>query len=139
MVPALLDLPVEMQFAEGSCSGIDILLVDDDETFREALAENFRADGHAVHDCGSPPEALAVMRSRDFTVLVTDYTMPGGSGLDLADRFYELWRKSVVLVTAYQNPIMLTRLATRRYVYLLRKPVDYVEVHCVVHRLQDAA
>ncbi|MBM4267768.1 MAG: response regulator [Deltaproteobacteria bacterium] len=135
MVLALLDLPVEMQFAEGTCSGIDILLVDDDETFREALAENFRVDGHVVQECGAPPEALAVMRSREFKVLVTDYTMPGGTGLELADRFYELGGKSVVLVTAYQNPIVQTRLATRRYVYLLRKPVDYVEVHCLVHRL----
>ncbi|MGE0377514.1 MAG: sigma-54-dependent transcriptional regulator [Planctomycetaceae bacterium] len=83
---------------------IDLLLVDDDEGFRQTAAEWMRRKGHRVEEAGNGQEALRHFDRRHFQVAVFDMNMPGISGLELLQRL-----KSDVLDTEI---IVLTGEAT---------------------------
>lgn len=57
-----------------------ILIIDDDESFREALAESVRDFGHEVVEAGGAEEALELMGSVE--VVFVDLKMPGMSGIE---------------------------------------------------------
>jgi DNA-binding NtrC family response regulator len=69
-----------------------ILVVDDDASTRQVIARVLSREGYSVEDCGSPAEALARLGSATFDVLLTDFVMPGGSGLDLITEATRLHR-----------------------------------------------
>ena len=68
-----------------------ILVVDDDTATREVLARFLARAGYSVESCASPAAALAQLGSAAFDVLLTDFVMPEGSGLDLITRATQLY------------------------------------------------
>jgi CheY-like chemotaxis protein len=100
----------------------DILLVDDDDAFREACAENLRGAGYRVHS-GSGPRVLDLIDSEQpLDLLCTDIVMPDGlGGVALVRRARARRpRLKILYVTGYEIP----GLVTDRAVQVLRKPVD---------------
>ncbi len=63
---------------------IHILYVEDNDYLREMLGEILQNDQRKVSLCASAEEALTAMRNQRFDVLVTDVSLPGLSGTDLA-------------------------------------------------------
>jgi len=65
--------------------GEHILYVDDDEAINFLIQRLLEGKGYRVTCCGSPTEALALLRSDPTAVdvLVTDLTMPVMSGIDV--------------------------------------------------------
>jgi DNA-binding NtrC family response regulator len=61
-----------------------ILLVEDDGMIRGATAEMLTDMGHSVIDVPTTDQALASLASQTIDVLVTDISLPSGSGIDLA-------------------------------------------------------
>ena len=63
-----------------------VLLVDDEETIRETLATALRGCGHEVLTAGSAPDALQLLAETgpDWDLLLTDVSMPGMDGFELA-------------------------------------------------------
>ena len=57
-----------------------ILIIDDDKSFREALAESVRDFGHDVIEASGAQEAFEFINNADATFL--DLKMPGVSGID---------------------------------------------------------
>ncbi len=77
-----------------------VLVVEDDETIREAVAAALRSDGYTVDaaaDGHGFAERLSAFRP-DLVVL--DWMLPGASGVDLARQARRLATAGVVLVTA---------------------------------------
>ena len=68
---------------------IDLLVVDDDDEFRDTLVRRFSRCGFAVSDAGGGEEALDMTGRREFDVAVVDMMMPGLSGLELLEKFKE--------------------------------------------------
>jgi signal transduction histidine kinase/CheY-like chemotaxis protein len=66
-----------------------ILLVDDDEMVRETHSEVLGAGGHRVVPVQSGAEAIEQCLAAEFDLVITDLSMPGISGLDLATRLKE--------------------------------------------------
>jgi two-component system invasion response regulator UvrY len=64
---------------------IDILLVDDHVMFREGLKQILakQSDLHVVDEVGCGSDALEKIRSRSYTVVVLDISMPGQTGWDI--------------------------------------------------------
>ncbi len=58
-----------------------LLLIEDDDTLGEGLADYLRAEGHAVQWCRSLGEAEAWHREA-FDAWLVDWQLPDGSGLD---------------------------------------------------------
>jgi DNA-binding NtrC family response regulator len=106
-----------------------VLLVDDDDAFRSGLAENLREDGHRVRDFATPAELPPLTSFVEVSVLITDYQMSGEDGLALADRFHEAHpRAPVFMITSYWTEHLEAEARARRYLTLLRKPLDYEEL-----------
>ena len=67
-----------------------VLIVDDDLSLRKILYKILENGGYDVLSAGSGPEALAIYQrsSPPIDLLVTDYNMPGMSGLELERELY---------------------------------------------------
>jgi DNA-binding NtrC family response regulator len=114
-----------------SCEAIPVLLLDDDYGFRSALAANLREDGHEVREYARPRELPALASLAGIAVVITDYEMPDTNGVTFADAFHAVHPTvPIVLVTA--NGVHARR---RDFLYLQQKPVDYEEMHRLVHDL----
>ena len=61
-----------------------ILLVDDEDSVRASTAAMLEDMGHRVIPADNGQAALRAIRSQPFDIVVTDYLMPGMSGLELA-------------------------------------------------------
>jgi CheY-like chemotaxis protein len=65
---------------EGRCR---VLVVDDDDMVREYVARLLEGSGYRVGEAASGAEALRALRVGDFQIVITDWKMPGMSGLEL--------------------------------------------------------
>jgi PAS domain S-box-containing protein len=66
--------------SEGRCR---VLLVDDDAIVRTHVANLLERSGYRVGEAASGEEALRALRGGDYRIVITDWQMPGMSGLDL--------------------------------------------------------
>jgi signal transduction histidine kinase/CheY-like chemotaxis protein len=86
--------------------GLEILVVDDEADAREMLLEALGAAGACVTAAASGPEALRILRSERFHVIVSDIGMPEMDGFELLQRVRESAQPHVsglpaVALTAY--------------------------------------
>jgi DNA-binding NtrC family response regulator len=60
---------------------IRLLIVDDEERFVETLSKRLAARGFYVEGANSGPDAISLIGSRPFDVVLLDLRMPGMDGL----------------------------------------------------------
>lgn len=120
------------------CGDIRILFLEDEESFRVALAETLRDDGHTVEAYPRPSEVTpAAIRAAD--IVITDYRMGFCEldGLAFADAVHAgRGNLPVILLTAFDSAMLERRVTARDgFVVLRQKPIDYEVLHALVHRL----
>ena len=81
-------------------SGSSILVVDDEPTVREVVANYLRRDGHAVTETGDGAEALDLVEEDRFDLVVLDMMLPGVNGLDILRRIRQSGELPVIMLTA---------------------------------------
>ena len=84
---------------------LKILLVDDDRNLVTTLSYGIRkamGEGISVAVCFSGSEALSMLATQTFDVVVSDFNMPGPSGLELLNKIRQDYGEIIfVLITAY--------------------------------------
>ena len=70
-------------------AGTRILLVEDDDAVRSALAHRLQRLGFAVTTAASGADALQIVEQRTFDLVLTDSVMPGISGPELIEHLRE--------------------------------------------------
>jgi len=81
-----------------------LLLVDDEEHFRQVLAKRLSRRGMAPEQAGSGEECLNLLEKRPMDVVILDVKMPGMDGLEVLRRIKERYeRTEVILLTGYAN------------------------------------
>ena len=84
---------------------LNILLVDDDRNLVTSLSYGLRkamGEGISVAVCFNGNEALSLLGNQAFDVVVSDFNMPGPSGLDFLKRIRHEYREMIlVLITAF--------------------------------------
>lgn len=104
---------------------ISVLLVDDDEPFRERLARALRERGFAPTTAGDPRHALALAAERSFSVALLDLALPGGSGLDLVRALRERQPACrLVVLTGYGSIATALEAVRAGAADYLTKPAD---------------
>lgn len=102
-----------------------VLLVEDDDTFRNRLARAFRDRGFLVTEAASIEEAAAAAHDDTPELAVVDLRLPRGSGLDVVRDLLALDpTTAVVVLTGYGSiatALEAVRLGARHY---LAKPAD---------------
>ncbi len=81
-----------------------ILIVDDEPAVAIVLAESLEriSKGYIIHTANDADQALEKIASASYTLLITDYRMPGMNGLDLAVAARRMAPEmQIVLMTAY--------------------------------------
>jgi len=100
------------------------------------LAGLLRDDGHTLLEFERPGAIPAYETLGHVGLLVTDYEMPGKTGLEVADEFHSAHPEiPVVLITAFHTEFIEAEAARRGFVHVLFKPVDYDQIHELVHRI----
>jgi CheY-like chemotaxis protein len=88
----------------------DLLLVDDEPFNREVLTEMLVCGGHRVVAAGSGGDALTCLARTRFDAVITDQSMPGLSGLEVAARVKALRPETPVLLLTGWGAEMLEQL-----------------------------
>ncbi len=113
-----------------------LLIVDDDPGMRENLAELFESLGYEVRTAANAAEALGELDNGGADLLLTDYKMPGPTGVDLI----EAARKRrpglrAVLMTAFGDSFTELESLRRGAVGYLSKPFEADEVVAFVEKI----
>jgi DNA-binding response OmpR family regulator len=78
-----------------------LLVVDDDEAIRWLVARSLRQIGYKVLEAEGPVEAMRLAAAtRSIHLLLTDFCMPEGNGLELARQFRTLHPNTPVLMVS---------------------------------------
>jgi FixJ family two-component response regulator len=110
-----------------------VLLLDDDDGFRETLAELMRHDGHQVLTFADPAYVAPLCTLTGLTALVVDYQMRSEDGVTFADRFHAKYPDlRVVLITGFAGDGFEDRVAARPYLRLCRKPINYGQLSALL-------
>jgi len=79
-----------------------ILVVDDEPFVCDAVKMMLEFDGHKIEAAGSGQEALALFNETKFDLVITDFSMPGMKGNELAAQLRARNPKQpIVMITAY--------------------------------------
>jgi two-component system, cell cycle sensor histidine kinase and response regulator CckA len=108
------------------CTGAQVVLVDDEPSVARVVERALTRLGCRVRTFSDPREALAHVERRATVVdlVVTDQTMPGLTGDDLAEAAHRARPGlPVILVTGYSYRLTAERLAAVGATAVLQKPV----------------
>lgn len=110
-------------------SAPSVLLVEDDERFRERLGRALTARGCEVRAVASVDEALAAARLESPELAVVDLKLPVGSGLDVVRGLHAIDPTTrIVVLTGYGSIATALESVKLGATHYLTKPVDADQV-----------
>jgi len=113
----------------------NILVVDDDKIILESLCEFLMLEGYRVAGAETIKQALAHLQKDDFSLVVTDISMPDGDGFELLGTIRKNHPQTVVIViTGYgsiESAVEAIKLGAYDY---LTKPVIDDELRLAIER-----
>jgi two-component system response regulator HydG len=120
---------------EPTSSDRTILVVDDDRTGRETLAEAVEEMGYRALSAATGAEAIEVVRQSEIDIVLTDLKMPGMDGLDVLSRVKRIRPDAfVILVTAFATvDTAIAAMKKGAYDYVM-KPIDLGELRVLLER-----
>jgi PAS domain S-box-containing protein len=108
---------------EPAISDAHILLVEDDDDVRESLTVLIKMLGYHVTAASSGEAAIELAARERFNLMITDYLLPGISGLELAGVLQDRpHTPEVILLTGYAEDEALQQVVSEGVINLLRKP-----------------
>lgn len=131
--------PAQLQTAMGF--GHHVLYVDDDQALAFLVKRVLSRRGFKVSAYTDPQAALAALREQpfEFDLLVTDYNMPGFSGVDVLTEAHQIQpRLPLALASGYVTPEIEAGARAAGAQALIHKPNDVAELCDTVQRLIQA-
>jgi len=128
--------PTRLQTAMGF--GHHVMYVDDDQALAFLIKRVLARRGFKVSAYTDPQQALAALRAQpqDYDLLVTDYNMPGFSGVELLQEARLIQPKlPMALASGYASPEIEASARAAGARALIHKPNDVAELCDTVQRL----
>ena len=115
-----------------------VLIVDDEPRVLDALEAVLAADFRVLRAEGGEP-ALRLLPGADVAVIVTDYRMPGMTGVELLRRSQDVAPDAVrIVLTAYTDvDSLMDAINTGRIYHFVPKPWDPNELLLIVRRAAE--
>ena len=106
-----------------------LLLVDDENGFREAIAERLAEHGYRVEQAATGEAALERLNEFAFDVLITDLRLPGVDGRQVLDEAFARYPEIVAIVItgfgSVREAVEVTRLGVEGFI---TKPFQFEEL-----------
>ncbi len=121
--------------------GENILFLDDEPSLARIGARRLIMLNYRVAEFTDPRQALAhfTQHSEDIDLVVTDFTMPHMTGLDLARTLYQVRPNvRIILLTGFVDDMDEQRLRDSGICRVLRKPVTMDELSQAVREVLEA-
>lgn len=115
-----------------------ILVLDDNKDLLKTLSLMLDRMGHTCVACSNPRQALKLLESehQDLDMLITDYSMPDLSGIDILDhcsRHYPAL--PVILSTGYNERITEQIEGDISFAAILNKPYSFRDLNLVLNQI----
>jgi putative two-component system response regulator len=112
-----------------------LLVVDDEESIRNALRKFLTQQGYEVSTAASGEEALEILRRQRITGMLLDVNMPGITGVELVPQIMELEPTIALLMLTAVNDATSAALCMQRgaFDYLI-KPIDLGHLGRAIHQ-----
>jgi signal transduction histidine kinase/putative methionine-R-sulfoxide reductase with GAF domain/CheY-like chemotaxis protein len=115
-----------------------ILVVDDEEGFRELLIEILASGGHEADSAPGVDAALEMINSKNYDLVITDLGMSGKSGWELADGiFHDHPEIKVIMATGWGANIDSENLRLHHVASIIGKPFKVEEILSVVDEVSS--
>lgn len=117
-----------------------ILVVDDDPDIRSLTRTFLEHEGYTVYTCGNPDRAAQIFRrSTDIDLVITDFSMPHRSGLDLARELKVLRPSLQILIISgvIVSSVQMDQMQVRGWRFL-PKPFSLPQLLSEVHRIFES-
>ena len=106
-----------------------ILLVDDEDSFRNRMVRAFQGRGYDVFDAPSYDDAMVILKSHEFDMAVFDLKMEGKNGLLLVRDSLKIQPSlRIVVLTGYGSISTATEAIKLGALSYLAKPADIDEI-----------
>ena len=112
----------------------NLLIVDDEPSILTSLGRELRDQDYHLLTAGSGAEALQILAEREVPVILSDYRMPGMSGVEFLTRARALWPDSVRMVlSGYADIEAISSAVNRGNIYkFLNKPWESDDLRATI-------
>jgi DNA-binding NtrC family response regulator len=112
-----------------------VLVVDDDLAMCRILQRMLSDDRYSVQTSQSVADALGAIEEKHFDAYVMDYTLPDGSGLDIAERIRSKGSEApIVLISGYDASTVALKAEKFHIFDYLEKPFSRDIISSTVRR-----
>ena len=113
----------------------NLLIVDDEQSYRQLLTLVFEGDGHSIRTAKNGREALEMLQAEPAEVIITDVKMPDMNGIELLRATREfLPDVGVVLMTAFATVDTAREAFKLGADDFIQKPFDVEELKVIVKK-----
>ena len=117
----------------------NILIVDDESSIRQSLAEVLEDEGYAAAQAESGEACLETLRKRSFDVVLLDIWLPGIDGLETLGKIREIDAAPEVIMISGHGTIETAVRATKLGAYdFLEKPLSLDKTLILIKNAVDA-
>ena len=110
-----------------------ILVVEDEQVQLEAISGFLSKQGYEVLQSARPVDALAIARERAVDIVLTDFKMPGMSGVELLEALKKMNPGiEVIIMTAYGSVESATEAMKLGAVDYITKPIDLRQLQLMI-------
>ena len=117
---------------------LQVLVIDDEEDLRWALAKALSQDGYTVLTAGRAAEGLEVLERQSVSLVLLDLKLPDMDGLDVLPRIKQRHPGTpVIMITGYGTIETAVQALKRGAAGYVTKPFDLHELRLVVRRILE--
>lgn len=114
----------------------NILLVDDDEWIRDSLCVFFENRGCSLKAVESAEAGINEIGRQNYDIMITDYQLPGMSGLDLLRQIHCLYPHMLtILISVYGNHEIYAQAAEIGVENIIEKPFSMGTIKASLSRI----
>jgi two-component system, NtrC family, response regulator AtoC len=115
-----------------------ILVVDDVDTAREAMAKSLRKSKYEVIEAGTLKDARKALEQNNADICVLDVQLPDGSGLSLLDDVVTMaWQPKFIVITAYGEIDIAVDAMKKGAVDFITKPLNMKTLKQSISRAEE--
>ncbi len=116
----------------------NLLIVDDEQSYRQLLSLVFQSEGHIVQTAASGQEAIEILQKDPFQVLISDVRLPDMDGIQVLRLAREAQPDlGIVMITAFATVEIAREAFKLGADDFVQKPFDIEELKAIVRKVLE--